>query len=342
MKELSAADLGLFAEQQGMLLKGGIGVAEGLALMQEGLEEGKYKVALAQLEEMLKQEAFVGEAFAKVEAFPSYFTSMVKVGFETGRLDEVMERLALYYTKEAQMLDNVKRILFYPLILLGIMGTVILVITTQVVPIFEDVLRSLGMEMSGIAVGMMNIGTGVAKISSSILLTVGVGGGIASFLIGMKGKKRIKNIFLQKSQIYEKMMITRFTKAVVMMLASGMDATYAVEVANDLVEHEKLSIRLQNGLKKMQQSHGSFLKLCEDLQLFSHVNQKRLTIGARAGCIDEVLIKLTQEYEEELTLEIEGLLDKIEPLMITILACVVGSLLVSVMFPLISIMSTVG
>ena len=102
-------------------------------------------------------------ALANRGVFPPYLVSMVKVGEEAGVLDTVMESLATFYEQEDNLGHEIKDALMYPLILIAMVTAVVLVLTSRVLPVFEDILAAAGAHMPAIARMLMSLGVAVSR-----------------------------------------------------------------------------------------------------------------------------------------------------------------------------------
>ena len=104
------------------------------------------KELLTVMNDVLTHTGILHEALKKTGAFPGYLLNMVRIGEQTGRLDDVMQSLAEYYEKEASLAQTIKNAVTYPLIMIFMMILVIIVLITKVMPVFNQVFKQLGSE----------------------------------------------------------------------------------------------------------------------------------------------------------------------------------------------------
>ena len=110
------------------------------------------------MNDVLTHTGILHEALKKTGAFPGYLLNMVRIGEQTGRLDDVMQSLAEYYEKEASLAQTIKNAVTYPLIMIFMMILVIIVLISKVMPVFNQVFKQLGSEMTGPSRAILHTG----------------------------------------------------------------------------------------------------------------------------------------------------------------------------------------
>ena len=143
-RKLSATEVAGFCEQLAMILKAGIYLGEGLDMMAQDNARTEDQQTLTQLKEELERSGALAPALEAAEIFPAYMVQMVRLGEETGRLEEVMDTLAGHYTREQEIQDGIRTAVAYPALMLGMVVVIVGVLLTQVMPIFQQVFAQLG------------------------------------------------------------------------------------------------------------------------------------------------------------------------------------------------------
>lgn len=138
--------------QFGLILQAGYGLEQGLHLIAEQLDEQELKTLVCRLNEEREKQPTLADAFAACEVFDDFTIHMISIGEISGNLDEVMLSLADYYQRMDEMSNQLRQALSYPMILLLMMLCVVGVVAWKVLPLFQDVLRSLGSDLSTQAV----------------------------------------------------------------------------------------------------------------------------------------------------------------------------------------------
>ncbi len=141
-KAFSNAEVAAFCDQVAVILKSGISSLEGITIMLENTDSTEEKVILKEILQLMRKTGSFNTALAGTEMFPQYMVNMVTIGEETGKLDEVMESLAIHYEREDQLIRSIRNTISYPLIMAGMMVVVIIVLLVKVMPIFIHTARS--------------------------------------------------------------------------------------------------------------------------------------------------------------------------------------------------------
>lgn len=340
---LPAQDVSIFCAQVAMILKAAIPLAEGVEAIGETLESARAQELIAAISHDLGEGKPFYTALANTGAFPRYMIGMVEIGAKSGRMDEVLEALAEHYEREAQLRKSVKNAVLYPIILVVMMGVVISVLVAKVMPVFEQVFRDLGSEMNATSAAMMNIGMQVGQYAVIIVgvlaLAAAVCGIVAHFRKGFL--EGFLSRFGPMRRLAEKIASARFASVMAMMLASGYDADEALEMIPAVLPGGPAAQKVRLCREKVGQGVPFGLAMRES-GLFPGIYGRMVGMGVRAGSLDSVMQKLAGIYEEEAEDSIDRAVSLIEPALVAVLSVVIGAILLSVILPLMSIMTSIG
>lgn len=334
---LSTAETAAFCSQMAMILRSGISSIEGIALLMDDASSTE-KALLGAIQSKLSETGSLAQAIAYTEAFPNYMIHMVTLGEQAGRLDEVMSSLSDYYEKECALHQTIRNAVAYPLLMIAMMFAVIVVLITKIMPIFQQVFRQLGAEMNASSLIILQFGE---YLRSHIGIVIGI-----SFLFVLsficlcktaKGQRLLRCIPVVRC-LKEAIAAKRFASGMALTLSSGLTSQESMELACKLVDDPILSQRLSC----CQQAVMDGADMCDALReynIFSGLYAKMASLGSRTGMLDEVMKKIADQYEEEIDTRLSSLLAAIEPTLVIILSLIVGMILLSVMIPMVSIMS---
>ncbi len=332
-RKFSNIELSFFCSQLAMILTSGISSMEGLSMMMEETESEEEKQILAEMIEQLESGSNLYESLEKTELFPAYLLQMVKIGEETGKLDDVFSSLAQHYNREDTIKNSIRHALTYPLIMTGMIILVILVLLMKVMPIFNQVFIQLGTEMTGLAGLLVSLGNSLSKY---VLLIIAIMMIIAAIIIYF-GKKAIHRIPYMRN-IYEKIAACRFASGMSLALSSGLNPDHSMELVCELNEDPIFA-------KKLEECR-TYVAEGEDLSkallragIFTGLYARMASIGSKSGTMDQVMQQIAESCQEEVDTRINQMLAVIEPTLVVVLSLIVGVILLSVMFPLIGIMS---
>ena len=332
-RKFSNIELSFFCGQLAMILTSGISSLEGFSMMLEESENEEEKQILSEIIEQLETGNNLHEALEKTELFPSYLLQMVKIGEETGKLDDVFSSLAQHYNREDTIKNSIRHALTYPLIMTGMIILVILVLLMKVMPIFNQVFIQLGTEMTGLAGLFVVLGNSLSKYALAVIACIVMIAAILFFL----GKKAIHRLPYMR-HIYEKISACRFASGMALALSSGLNPDHAMDLVCELNEDSIFAKKLEEC--KSYVSEGEDLsKALLHAGIFTGLYARMASIGGKSGTMDQVMQQIAESYQEEVDTRINQMLAVIEPTLVVLLSLIVGVILLSVMFPLIGIMS---
>ncbi len=344
VKMLKNSELNIFCEQINMILKSGISVYEGICILLDeatsNFEKNIYKSVITLLE---SGETFP-EALKNSGYFPQYMTEMIVIGEASGRLDIVLERLGTYYKKEQFLKDEIRHAVVYPFVMMILMVAVIFVLAVKVLPIFNTVFSDLGTELSGVSKIAMDLGRGFFSFLGIFLVVVFF---IILLLFAFSRTKlfgkKIKNIkeklFVTK-KIAVKTATSRFLAGMSLMLASGLDIHQSLEMVYPLVDN-KIVMKKIDEIRNLITQGKNFSEAISEAEIFNKTYSRMVSIGYRSGLTDEVIENISQRYDDEIESNLARLIAIIEPSLVAFLSIIVGVLLLSVMLPLLGIMSAI-
>ena len=331
-----------FSNQMAMILKAGLSVQQGIEMMQQDLENQNLKIALEAILGYMKEDAHLSLAIERTGMFDDYMVHLLKVGEVSGHIDDVMESLGEYYLRMDDMTSQLQQALTYPIIIFIMMFVVVGVVVFQVLPIFENVLMSLGSHLSSFASRFMNFGQ-IFSMLGFMILGIFMIMIISFYVYAKKSHQDIMVMFVQKSWITKKianhMNHAQLTYALSLFVSSGYDLQEAVHYTIELVDNSQLQNQLKQCYHDLEQG-VSFVDAVSQHQIYKGMKLNMIQIGFQTGQVDAVMKTLSNHYQDEVSQSIAHFLNIIEPAIVTFLSVIVGVVLLSVMLPLVSIMSS--
>lgn len=342
-KPLSNTELYSFCNQMALILKSGISSIEGISIMLEESEDTSEKTILWTIYDSLTESGDFAGSLERTGVFPSYMLHMIQIGEQTGKLDNVMFSLSTHYEREENISKAIKNAVTYPLIMITMMTVVVLVLITKVMPIFNQVFAQLGQEMTGFSKGLLSIGSAINNYSVFlvILLAVLVGAGLffAKTACGKHIFRSLSSHFGFFRKIQDKVASCRFADCMALTLGSGFNPEYCMELASGLIEDTKFREKIEQCLSRMSEG-CEFQAALTQTGIFSGVYGRMLSLASRTGGMDTVMQEIAEKYEEEIDNRLFRLISVLEPALVIFLSVIVGIILLSVMLPLMGIMSS--
>ncbi|MCI8646483.1 MAG: type II secretion system F family protein [Firmicutes bacterium] len=339
---LSNMEISSFCSQMAMILRSGISSMEGLSLMMEEVQDSDEKKLLECMYDRLQTTGSFYEAISAAGVFPPYMLQMVQIGEISGKTDDVMEALSSHYEREASLAQAIKNAVTYPMIMICMMVLVILILVTKVMPIFNQVFIQLGSEMTGFSKAVLDFGTSISH-SSIILIDILILLVVATLYFsrtkrGRASFARFASRFIGTRALSEKIAACRFASGMHLTLSSGMSPEEALSLTENLIDNEPFKKRLNACKEKITQGE-ELSKILLSTGVFSGLYARMTSIGSRTGVLDEVMQDIAERYQEDLDLKFTRIISALEPTLVIVLSVIVGVILLSVMLPLVGLMS---
>ncbi len=345
LRRLSYADLSTFCEQIALILGSGITAVEGFYILREETQDKSTIALFDAILDNLEVGETLSSTLEKVGVFPNYMVQMVRIGEVSGRLETVFRSLVTYYNREDSLRKSIKHSVTYPLGMVVMMLLVIGVLVVRVMPIFNSVFQQLGSEITGFSKVLLDIGMSISNnaiVYITILVMLA-----ALIIIGVftgKGREIIKNVrekfVLTRGLVYN-IAVSRFSNGMSLMLSSGLDTDESLKIVEELVENETLKGKIQN-IRAEVEAGTPFATSMADNKIFSGVYARMLAVGFKTGSMDGVMQSISERYDEDVTKRLENIVAVIEPTVVAVLCVIIGAILLSVMLPLMSIISHMG
>ena len=342
------SELIIFCEQMGMVLKSGLSAFEGILLMKEdaGNQRAEVSRIYEKLAEELEQTGILYDAMEESGGFPDYVIHMVRIGEQTGNLDEVMDSLAAYYEREEGMLQDIRTAVSYPLVMLFMMLAILLVMMIKVLPVFSQVYEQMGSRMSGPAAGLLAAGLWMKSnwgvLIGAAVLILGGAWWLFRTEAGQKCFSKMSQKLMTSRRIMEMISGARFASGISMALRSVMDYDGAFSLAGLLVEKDERMKEKMVRCKKSMEEGENLSGALADAGIMTGLNARMLYIAERTGEMDQALAKIAAQMDEEASARIQNMVLAVEPALVVLLSVLVGGILLSVMVPLMGILSSIG
>lgn len=344
-KPLSSGDVSLFCSQVVLLLRAGIPLQEGIGTISENIADEKGRELIHRIHAGVEQNGSLYLALNSTGAFPKYMVNMVNIGEKAGNLDNVMEALSLYYERDDKLRSSIRGALLYPFILVLMIAAVVSVLVIKVLPIFNDVFLDMGSDISDTASAIMHAGTTIGSWALALIIILSVL--LLTALILYKTERGYRWIsslvsnFPLTRQLSNKIALARFASVISMLLSSGYDTEQALELVPGILSN-KTVIDKVGQCRDLMSTGSSFTQALGESDIFPGIYSGMVRIGAKTGSLDSVMRHLADIYSDEADESVSRAVSIIEPVMVGALSLIIGAILLSVMLPLMGIMSSIG
>ena len=342
MKRLiSNEDIASLCLELSLLFHAGVSTGDALSLL---AEEGDRRGMLKAMAEQVDSGSTLSAALRESGAFPIYVSGLVEVGERTGRTEEALAALSRYYEDRVRLSRRIRSALLYPAVMLALMLVVIGVLLVRVLPIFDDVYASLGGRLTGVAAGLLTLGQWLEGVMPVLYIVIAVLALLVLLFSAVAPLRRGVVSLWQKTRgdkgVSRKLNNARLAQALAMGMASGLPVEEAVALSAGLME-SGAKRRCENCQKRLESGEG----LGEALKksgLLPARQSRLLELGQRSGSGDASMAKIARDLSEESEAALEDKVSRVEPALVLVCSVLVGLILLSVMLPLMHIMSAIG
>ena len=338
---LGPEELSVFCYQLSLMVKAGISSEESLGILADDAAGPRERELLTAIHQVLSQGEALSAALEKTGAFPAYLLKMVEIGQASGRLDQVLAALADFYRREAATRQSLRRAILYPVVVAVLIAVVFLALVVRVLPVFQQVFSQLGVSMSPVAQGLMRFGS-VSKYVAAVFAVVLVAASL--YILWMfrsrKGQAAMSRL-LARSAASQAVDRSRFSSVMALMLSSGLDLDEAMDRSCQLLEDTALAKPLADCRQKMLEG-TAFPRAVEEAGVFSGLQAGLLSAGFRAGSSDLAMEELAQRCQADADEKMSLMLSRFEYTLVVVLCAAVGLVLLSVMLPLLGVLSSIG
>ncbi|MBP3387285.1 MAG: type II secretion system F family protein [Clostridia bacterium] len=348
MRTIDLGDLVLsdLFKQLGLLMQSGVMVGDALNIIAEDKTEEGYSKLLNDLSEKVHEGASLSDALKGSGEFSAHVIGLIKTGEQVGRLEETFASLSHYFENKDRRKKKLRDSLTYPCIILSLMVVVIVVLLTQVLPIFNDVYSSLGGKLTGLGGALLIIGNALGAALPYIGIVFGIVLIISCIIVLVPSlKEKFGNLILRMfgdKGVYRKMNDAAFVQSLAVAVGSGIPFEEGVVLASELFsDNPKAKLRCEKCVSLIQEG-ASFDSALLESGIISKSSAYMLGIGIRAGKGDETILDISNRMADEAEDAINDLLAKIEPSLVISTSLITGVILLTVMLPLIDIMKTIG
>ena len=344
-KTLDELGVSAFCESMAMMVQSGIRTDEAIALLQsQSSSAGVLEQGLGEMKTLVEQGSSLADAMKAVGIFPDFAVRMIDAGESSGRLENVLFRLARYYAEQKTLSEKLRSAVTYPAAMLVLIIAVLAVMLTIVLPAFRSVYDRLTGSLAASSYAYIRWAS-VFCTAALVVMALLAAVLLAGLLLWKSGRREPVLAVLEKfprcRAILDTNALFRFTSALGTFLASGEMQDEAVNASIPMAGSDRLEQKLHRMAARMEEGH-SIAQAAYDEELFEPVYGRMLLAGERSGSLEHVLERLTKLLEESGGHQVDRLVEIVGPALSGVLMVTIGLTLISVMLPLIGMMNAIG
>ncbi len=338
-----------FTRQLATLVDAGLPLLRGLRVLQKQEKNPSLKNILESLAMSIESGSTFSEGLAQhPKTFNRLFVNMVKAGELGGVLEVVLQRLSEFMEKAQKIKGKVVAAMFYPVAVLVVAVTILTVLMVFVVPkfklIFADMLEGKPLpDFTNFVLGISELMA--SHFIASCLTMVGTFVGIKLFIsktkMGVRLWDRLQLNMPGVGPVLRKVAIGRFTRTLGTLVSSGVPILQALTIVKETAGNVIIGDAVSSVYASVKEGETITAPL-EASRVFPPMVISMVDVGEQTGALPEMLMKIADNYDEEVDNAVSAMTSLIEPVMIVFLAVIVGSIVIALFLPLISLIDQLG
>jgi type IV pilus assembly protein PilC len=337
-----------FTRQLATLVDAGLPLLRGLRVLEKQEKNSTLKGIIAELALSIEGGSTFSEGLAQhPKVFNRLYVNMVKAGELGGVLEVVLTRLSEFMEKAQKIKGKVIAAMFYPVAVLVVAVSILIILMVKVVPQFKTVFE--GMLEGSQLPAFTRLVLGISEaVKDHLLYTMG---GVAVFVVifmlfvRTKFGRRVFDKFKLKmpviGPVVSKVAISRFTRTLGTLVSSGVPILQALTIVKETAGN----VIIANAVNSVHESVKEGETITAPLEasgVFPPMVISMVDVGEQTGALPEMLLKIADNYDEEVDNAVAAMTSLLEPIMIVFLAVIVGSIVIAMFLPLIDLMNRVG
>ncbi|MCP4111636.1 MAG: type II secretion system F family protein [Desulfobacteraceae bacterium] len=343
--KVTAKDVIIFCRQFSTMIDAGLPIIQCLDILSSQAENPKFKTILKDIKNSVEEGSTLAESLKKYpDQFDSLFVNMIAAGEAGGILDTILRRLSEHLEKAAKLKAKVKSAMVYPTITIIVAVVVVMIIMVFVIPVFQDMFSSLGGQLPGLTLIVVNMSNFIKK--NVILIVVAMVGFVYSFkkfYATEKGRAIIDDLALKApvfGLLIRKVAVAKFTRTMGTMLQSGVAILDALDIVAKTAGNKTVEVTIYEVRTGIAEGRTMADPLMES-GVFPSMVCQMISVGESTGALDIMLGKIADFYDDEVDDAVNNLTEMIEPAMMVFLGAVIGTLVVAMYLPIFSMAGAV-
>jgi type IV pilus assembly protein PilC len=344
----SAKELTVFTRQLGTLIKAGMPLLRSLEVLARQQKNRLFQIVIEALGETIRSGGTFSEGLQQhPKVFDRLYVNMVKAGEAGGVLEVVLDRLAQFMEKSVRVRGRIKSAMTYPLIIVLVAVGIVSALMVFVVPKFESIFattlkgQSLPV-LTQAVIGLSNFLKNHALIAVALVIGLYFVGKMAARTT--RGTRLVHGLQLRlpvMGDLFLKSAVARFTRTLGTLLASGVPILEALRITRDTSGNVRVAAAITVVHDRVKEGDTVAGPL-RATNIFPDMVPSMIEVGEETGALPDMLTRVADGYDEEVDNAVNALTSLIEPLMIVVMAFMVGTIVIALFLPIVRIIQTLG
>ena len=338
-KKVTTLDITIFTRQLATMMKAGVPLVQSFEIVAEGLDNPSMReVVLGIKGEVEGGNTFAGALKKYPQYFDNLFCSLVESGEQSGALETMLDRVAIYKEKSELLKQKIKKAMKYPIAVICVAIIVTIILMVKVVPVFQDLFSSFGADLPAFTQMVVNMSNWMQKYWFVLIIVIGIA--ITAFMETKKRSKKFRDALDRMAlklpifgDLVYKAIIARYSRTLATTFAAGVpliDALESTAGATNNVVYETAVLKVRDDVATGQQLQFAMRMT----NLFPSMAIQMVAIGEESGSLDAMLDKVATHFENEVDNAVDGLTSMMEPLIMAVLGVLVGGLVIAMYLPI--------
>lgn len=345
-RPINTEDMILFNVELSNMINSGVTLLDSLNVLKKQIENKTLKETLGFVASSVKAgESLSGSVARYPHTFSKLFINMVKAGEASGKLGNVLDKLAQYLESQAQMKQNIKGIMLYPSIVFCFAILITLFLVTFIMPRFVEIFQATGVKLPLLTLAFFKIGMMIRQFwYLIILLIISAAVALRYYFFSERGGLLFDRLKLRMpivGPLYRKIIISRFTSTLAILFSSGVPILESLDITRDVMVNRvyvKCLTDLHDAVKKgkgIAESLGASGEFPPDIT-------QMVAVGEETGSLGDMLNKVADFYDRAIAYAIKKFTTILEPLLILSVGTIVAFILASMLIPVFSLVRLVS
>jgi len=338
-------DVAIFSRQIATMMASGVPMVQSFDIIADGQKNVRFKNILLDVKQNIEGGAALHEALGRYPVqFDELYCNLVHAGETSGVLDTVLDTVATYKERTEAIKKKIKKALFYPMMVLAVVFIVILIMLLFVVPVFAKTFQDAGAQLPAPTQLLVNASSFMQSYWYVVVGVIVVG--IAALVIAKKRSVKFAH-FLDRMALKMPVMGNIVRNSAIARFARTLGVTFRAGVplveALDAVAGATGSVVYADAVKQMRDdiAVGHQLQLAmKQTGLFPNMVVQMTAIGEESGSLDNMLFKVAEFYEEEVSNAVDTLSTLLEPIIMVVLGTIVGGIVIALYLPIFKLAGT--
>lgn len=338
-----------FARQLSTLQDAGLPILRSLRILEEQQRAGTFKRVIGYVADDIEGGCTLSEAMGKYpKTFDRLLVSMVAAGETGGVLDLILARVADFMEKAQKLKSRVKSAMVYPMVVLTAAFAILLALMKYVIPQFKMVLEEMvSGKLNPVTTTVLGVSNWIATqygwaiiigIPFAIMFLLRI---VRRFRTGRYVLDSIKLKLPVMGQLTNKVSVTRWTRTLGTLIGAGVPILDAINVSRDTAGNEVFANMLNNVHNSIRQG-DTFAGPLRQSKTVDLIVSNMVAVGEETGDLDKMLLKVADNFDEQVDVLVASLMSMLEPIMIIVLGGIVMLIVLAVFLPMIQVITSLG